>query len=243
MAGVGAERTGRPPPGNYRLRFGAAWLRAEAAAVFEARPVPSRRTFGADRAALVPVLGPFAMPSTPFRVAVPCDRVSYQKRFCQKNLALPHIPREGRLEIVELGKRLRRRRQDLGQTLATVAAAAGVSVPYVANLERGRGNPTIEVLHKIAVALDVPLATLMDEEAHGSEGGVVELHRSLVDFSRTERFREEVERLAKLQRVPVDEMRSRVLAGMASAPRRSTSEPTKEDWSRLLDTYILILRR
>lgn len=147
------------------------------------------------------------------------------------------------MDIGELGKRLRRRRQDRGHTLATVAAAAGVSVPYLANLERGRGNPTMEVLHKVATALDVPLATLMDEETSGPESEVVELHRSLVDFSRTARFREEVERLAKLQRLPVQEMRSRVLAGMASAPQRSSGEPTKEDWSRLLDTYILILRR
>ena len=41
-----------------------------------------------------------------------------------------------------LGARLRARRLALGMTLAEVAERAGLSLPYVSNLERGRGNPT-----------------------------------------------------------------------------------------------------
>ncbi|MGC1281309.1 MAG: helix-turn-helix transcriptional regulator, partial [Streptosporangiaceae bacterium] len=43
----------------------------------------------------------------------------------------------------ELGRRLRARRSAQGRTLASVAMQAGLSVPYVANLENGRGNPTL----------------------------------------------------------------------------------------------------
>lgn len=146
------------------------------------------------------------------------------------------------MEIAELGARLRRRRLDLGRTLAWLAEKAEVSIPYVANLERGRGNPTIDVLRRIAAALDVPLGTLVGDVPGEDRDQVVELPRSLVDFSRSERFVREVERLAADQGVSIDEMRARVLSGMASAPRRASGQPTREDWARLLDTYILILR-
>jgi transcriptional regulator with XRE-family HTH domain len=46
-------------------------------------------------------------------------------------------------------------------TLAAVAESAGLSLPYVSNLERGRGNPTLEALQAIARALDMPLSELV----------------------------------------------------------------------------------
>src|SRR6266852_3571691 len=42
-----------------------------------------------------------------------------------------------------IGRQLRARRTAAGRTVASVAEAAGLSVPYIANLENGRGNPTI----------------------------------------------------------------------------------------------------
>src|SRR2546430_150864 len=41
----------------------------------------------------------------------------------------------------EIGRQLRARRTAAGRTVASVAADAGPSVPYIANLENGRGNP------------------------------------------------------------------------------------------------------
>ncbi len=38
-------------------------------------------------------------------------------------------------------------------------------------------------------------------------------------------------------------MRRKLLIGMVNAPRRSSGEPTEEDWRRLLDTYRLILEQ
>src|SRR5436853_7314173 len=60
----------------------------------------------------------------------------------------------------ELGGRLRAARSGQGRTLADVAIDAGLSVPYVANLESGRGNPTLGALHPLAAALGTPLTAL-----------------------------------------------------------------------------------
>ena len=46
-----------------------------------------------------------------------------------------------------IGSRLRARRVELGLTLAQVAEQAGLSLPYISNLERGRGNPTLDALN------------------------------------------------------------------------------------------------
>ena len=45
-----------------------------------------------------------------------------------------------------IGYRLRARRVELGLTLAQVAEQAELSLPYVSNLERGRGKPTLDAL-------------------------------------------------------------------------------------------------
>ena len=146
-----------------------------------------------------------------------------------------------------LKDRVRTRRLELGLTLAKVAERAGLSLPYVANLERGRGNPTVDALRKLAAALEMPVSALL---AGADEGKPVDptdlvlasMPRSLLMFSRTERFSAEIQRLARDQDRSVDDIRRQILVGMASAPRRSQGEPTETDWQRLLDTYILILR-
>ncbi len=44
------------------------------------------------------------------------------------------------MEDAAIGRQLRARRTAAGRTVASVAADAGLSVPYIANLENGRGN-------------------------------------------------------------------------------------------------------
>jgi transcriptional regulator with XRE-family HTH domain len=146
-------------------------------------------------------------------------------------------------ETLTLGDRIRARRVGLGLTLATVAERAGLSLPYVSNLERGRGNPTLEALTALARALDVSLSDLLTEgeQAAGEEIVLAQAPSSLVQFARSTRFRSAVERLAGEHSSTEEEMRRRLLIGMASAPRRSTGEPTEDDWRRLLDVYSLIL--
>lgn len=144
-----------------------------------------------------------------------------------------------------LGSRLRARRIELGLKLSDVADATGLSMQYVSNLERDRGNPTLKALTAMAGALKTSVAGLVgadvDLEDETVDLVLADLPTSLVKFSRTERFDSVVQQLSRAQGVGPEVMRRRVLVGMASAPRRSAGEPTRDDWQRLLDAYRLIL--
>lgn len=62
-----------------------------------------------------------------------------------------------------IGDVLRRSRQQQRRTLADVARAARVSVPYLSEVERGRKEASSEVLAAICVALRIDLAELLAE--------------------------------------------------------------------------------
>jgi transcriptional regulator with XRE-family HTH domain len=64
-----------------------------------------------------------------------------------------------------VGEALRRRRQAQGRTLREVAEAAGVSLTYLSEVERGRKEASSEVLEAICAALDLALAELFFEVA------------------------------------------------------------------------------
>jgi transcriptional regulator with XRE-family HTH domain len=139
----------------------------------------------------------------------------------------------------ELGRRLRARRSSLGRTLASVAMQAGLSVPYVANLENGRGNPTLSSLHRLAGALGVALSELLADTDATAPGPA--LPGSLATFSQGARFRQEVRWLAAEQKVAPAEVRHKLLAAMAAVPqpKRGLDEL---DWHRILDALVLVLR-
>lgn len=140
-----------------------------------------------------------------------------------------------------LGNRLRARRVDLGLTLAEVATRAGLSLPYVSNLERGRGNPTMEAITALAKALETSVAALVDDpNADPVVAFLAQAPASLHRFLRSERFHAAVVRLARDLGEDPDTMRRRLAVSMAAAPRRSSGQPTDVDWRRLLDAYFLI---
>src|SRR5215831_10748632 len=60
-----------------------------------------------------------------------------------------------------IGEVLRRTRLDQGRTLADVARAARVSMPYLSEIERGRKEASSEVLAAICDALRIELADLL----------------------------------------------------------------------------------
>jgi transcriptional regulator with XRE-family HTH domain len=97
------------------------------------------------------------------------------------------------VEIDELGRELRARRAAAGRTISSVASDAGLSVPYIANLENGRGNPTLAALVRLSRALG---AELRVDLAPPAETGGEQLPASLIAFARTRRFAEEAGRLA-----------------------------------------------
>jgi transcriptional regulator with XRE-family HTH domain len=62
-----------------------------------------------------------------------------------------------------IGAALRRIRLDDGRTLREVALAANISMPYLSEIERGRKEPSSEILAGIAAALGLTLVDLLQE--------------------------------------------------------------------------------
>ena len=62
-----------------------------------------------------------------------------------------------------IGTVLRRLRHQQGRTLQDVADAAGVSLPYLSEIERGRKEASSEILAAICGALGVALTELLDQ--------------------------------------------------------------------------------
>jgi len=62
-----------------------------------------------------------------------------------------------------IGMVLRRTRLGQNRTLRDVAEAARVSVPYLSEVERGRKEPSSELLAAICTALDLELTDLLNE--------------------------------------------------------------------------------
>src|SRR5215469_12578365 len=77
-----------------------------------------------------------------------------------------------------LGDVLRRTRREQRRTLADVAGAARVSMPYLSEVERGRKEASSEVLAAICAALGIELAELVAEV--GSDLLVERARRSAV---------------------------------------------------------------
>ncbi|MGI8781120.1 MAG: helix-turn-helix domain-containing protein, partial [Solirubrobacteraceae bacterium] len=59
---------------------------------------------------------------------------------------------------------IRELRRQAGLTLAELAAAAALGKSTLAQLESGRGNPSVETLWAIAAALEVPFARIVEEQ-------------------------------------------------------------------------------
>lgn len=145
-----------------------------------------------------------------------------------------------------IGRQLRARRTAAGRTAASVAADAGLSVPYIANLENGRGNPTTAALTRLAGALGMRLEITLGpgEEAGPSGGppgpGPALTPGSLVRLGRTRRFRETAAAMAGALGRDADEFAAQLVPALAllgQALGRDLSEP---DWWRVLDALLLI---
>jgi len=64
-----------------------------------------------------------------------------------------------------IGAALRRIRLNDGRTLRDVASSANISMPYLSEIERGRKEPSSEILAGICAALDLTLVDLLHEAA------------------------------------------------------------------------------
>lgn len=62
----------------------------------------------------------------------------------------------------QLGMRVRYLRMQKKLSQEDLALEAGINKNYLSDLERGNRNPTVEVLNKIAQALEIPISTLFE---------------------------------------------------------------------------------
>ena len=104
-------------------------------------------------------------------------------------------------------------------------------MPYIANLENGRGNPTTGALARLAGALGTELRLSFGERGEREEPPSP-LPQSLVRLGRTERFRRVV---GEIGADPAD-----VVAALAAVGK--VVEAGEQDWWRVLDAMVLIAR-
>jgi transcriptional regulator with XRE-family HTH domain len=64
-----------------------------------------------------------------------------------------------------LASRLKDARHQRGWTLDQLASMTGVSKPHLARMESGQRQPSLSVLISLAQVFEVPIASLLDEEA------------------------------------------------------------------------------
>lgn len=70
-------------------------------------------------------------------------------------------------KVDAIGPRIRSLRHDRGRTLTDVAAAAGLSIGHLSQVERGLSTPTIRQLQAVAAALGVRIAWFFREPEGG----------------------------------------------------------------------------
>ncbi len=65
-----------------------------------------------------------------------------------------------------IARTLRRERERVGVSVSELARQAGISKATVSQLESGSGNPSVETLWALGVALGVPFAVLVDQQSN-----------------------------------------------------------------------------
>jgi len=65
-----------------------------------------------------------------------------------------------------LAQSVRAHRESRGFSLGTLSQMAGISKTSLSKIEAGQGNPSLEVLNRIANALNIPVGSLFGEENH-----------------------------------------------------------------------------
>lgn len=83
---------------------------------------------------------------------------------------------------MKLHERLRELRSERRLRLKDVTAVAGISVPYLSDLERGRTNPSLETLQTLASAYDITVHDLLEGVEFYGENTAGSLPRGLADL-------------------------------------------------------------
>jgi transcriptional regulator with XRE-family HTH domain len=110
---------------------------------------------------------------------------------------------------LKLGEIIRRQRELAELSMRQVAAMAGISNPYLSQIERGLRAPSEEVLRAIAQSLNVSADLLRGDLPADGSADVVEAIESDPDLTSSQR-RSLVEAYQALRQVTVKRRRGRV---------------------------------
>lgn len=105
---------------------------------------------------------------TPARARNPADPGAERPLRPEAGLALPAAESDAQF-LARLGRRVREAREQRGMARKVLARSAQVSERYLALLEGGAGNASIVLLRRVAGALGMPLATLLEPESRSVE--------------------------------------------------------------------------
>jgi transcriptional regulator with XRE-family HTH domain len=134
---------------------------------------------------------------------------------------------------VELGEILRDRRKAAGRTIASVAVDAGLSVPYIANLENGRGNPTLSALDRLATALGARLEIGIADEPRPAPASIG------AELLTSPRATQVIATLASRQSRSRSAVRADLIQTLDSLAAVLDRAPVEADLDRLLDLLLL----
>jgi transcriptional regulator with XRE-family HTH domain len=81
--------------------------------------------------------------------------------------AMTRTSHKGKLSLVDLGEKIRLLRRRLDMTLDQVATAAGISKPFLSQVERAHAAPSISSLTEIAKALGVTMQYFLEPASEG----------------------------------------------------------------------------
>jgi transcriptional regulator with XRE-family HTH domain len=130
----------------------------------------------------------------------------------------------GRMKLGELGSFIREQRRNSRLSLRNLSDLAGISNPYLSQIERGLRKPSAEILQAIAKALRISAETLyvragiLDEERDQDLEGAI-----LKDPSITERQKQNL----------IDIYRSfKEAAGMSAAPSATVQDLVEQKEER-----------
>lgn len=144
------------------------------------------------------------------------------------------------MDVQEIGRQLRSRRAAAGRTVASVALDAGLSVPYVANLENGRGNPTLGALARLASALGTRLSVSLDGGARSVRPAAAEIPLPLVRLGRSQRFQRMTDLASGSLGCDPADLASQILEGVALLATALGRDLAEADYWRLIDALTLI---
>ena len=77
------------------------------------------------------------------------------------------------VNTVELGRAIRRKREELGLSLRDVADETGVSASTLSRIENGTGKPDADNIARLTGWLEVPIERVMSGQAEGDESKAV----------------------------------------------------------------------